>query len=193
MPAITYYPTKPLAPDKLINSQADLQTNFGAISSYVSVDHKAFTDGNAGKHDKVSLPVSALAPGSAVTEMVLYTKTVAGHSDLFYQRDAVTDEINITGATKATNGITMLPSGLILVWGEYNQSQPVNTSYTIPFHTAFPNHCYNAQITTFSNPSDIFLVTLTATTKTDMTLFFKIITAGLGNKPLHFYYFAIGD
>lgn len=105
-----------------------MQQNFSQIQTSFSVDHEPLASGGGidGKHKKVSLQIEGSDPGSTSSEMVLYSKTSSGSSELFLQRDSVATAIqltkgtvNITGnsATPPSKGHSFLPGGLLIQWG----------------------------------------------------------------------------
>lgn len=148
MPYLNNIPT---ADQRLRDSQPDLLENFACINDLLGVDHiidpwTSPATGNQGKHNKVTLPEQADDPATAANEIALYTKAVAGVTQLFLQPEGVaatTDGRDITSVAWAANqGSTMLPSGLILKWG--TGTTPAGGSLTVAFTSAF-NTIYMAQ------------------------------------------------
>lgn len=109
----------PQATDQLATSQADLLNNFVAIQTLVDVNHYTFNTGGAleGKHRFVQLPRQVAAPATSATEMALYTKAVAGVTQMFIRPESSGTEVNFTSATKAVTGEATLPSGIKIKWG----------------------------------------------------------------------------
>jgi hypothetical protein len=88
----------------------------------------------------------------------------------------------------ATNGYQVLPSGLILQWGQATVN--ANSSATIGFNTTFPNACYNIQLTQtldFNYTGGPFALGVDTTTNTSN------FTVWNNNSGLYgFFWFAIG-
>lgn len=178
-------------------TRSPINNNFLGIDAGFSVDHEALTtptvSGDAGKHKKVTLTQQGSTPTVGATESGVYTKAVSGSPELFIKTGS-DSEINITGATKSDNGITILPSGLTLIWGTIDEgSKSINKDYTFTFHTAFSNNNFMTQITTVNDSSGNALVTLRSKSLTGGTLFLKRVTAGLSAINLKYTYFAIGN
>jgi hypothetical protein len=116
----------PVATDAPATSQPQMVDNFKAIKTLVSVDHATFSDPKEGKHTKVTFPVQAADPGSAAGELVLFAKTLLGHSELFYQRD--NDGVagkQVFGGNLATIGWARV-GGLLLKWGNSNTTTAID-------------------------------------------------------------------
>jgi len=114
---MAYLNNIPTASQRLKDSQPEIKANFEAIKDLIDINHETFGSANEGKHKYVSMPEQVAAPSTAANEMALYTKAVAGVSELFVRRESDGDELNLTSATKATTGTTTLPSGIIVKWG----------------------------------------------------------------------------
>lgn len=150
---MSYLNNIPTAAQRLRDSQPQLLENFATNSALIGVDHiiNPWTDpatGNQGKHNQVTLPEQADDPGTLADEMMIYTKAVAGVSQMFIQREnvaATTDGIDFTSAVAATTGDTILPSGIHLKWG--NAATDGNGDATIAFTNAFPNTTFIIQAT----------------------------------------------
>ena len=125
MPNFTYsrnFPDGNLTPAA---QRSTLTTNTNSVDSIVNVDLVGFNDNNGGFHQKSTYVVQASDPGSASGQVVEYSKTSGGSSELFIQRDNVATAIqltkgtvNITGnTTPSAKGHSFLPGGLIIQWG----------------------------------------------------------------------------
>jgi hypothetical protein len=202
MPAITYYQNIPQATDLLSTSQSQILTNFGAINTFVGIDHIVFSDAtNPGKHDKVTLPVRALPPATVAGEIALYSKAIAGVSYLFYRQDGLLPEFRLTGGSSvlAGTGYTILPAGLQMVWGNATVNDFANPDnpVTVNFPTVFPAACFGIWFTMKTNPGggqpDDVWMTLRALTKDNFTVYLtKRDDAAVTVHVVEFYYFAIG-
>jgi len=145
---MAYQQNIPLATDALNDSQGDIQANFQAIKTLIDVNHATFGDPNQGKHNFVTMPEQAASPGTALDEMALYTKDVAGTTQLFLQRENIAPagaDIDITSFSHTlANGGTNLPSGVVLKWG---QGATIANVQSVTFTTAFPNALLSIQVT----------------------------------------------
>jgi hypothetical protein len=145
---MSYNANIPQATDQQSNSQADLLANFQAIQTLIDVNHYDFASPNQGKHMFVTLPEQTTSPGTALDEMALYTKAVAGVSQLFLQRENIAPagaDLDITSFSNVlANGGTNLPSGIVLKWG---QGATLVNVQTVNFTTAFPTALLSIQVT----------------------------------------------
>ena len=124
---MSYNKAIPAAGDRLKDSQPQILENFATISALLGVDHVISpwndpadpTMTNQGKHNQVTLPEQTVVPTVAANEMGLYTKEQDSVSQLFVRREGPGGtEINITNdVSKAIEGWTRLPNGLIVKWG----------------------------------------------------------------------------
>lgn len=104
-------------------------------------------------------------------------------------------------STLADPGTQTLPSGLIMKWGTYTSDIVVPTSsaptpVTVTFGTAFPNACFNVQMTT-RNPSNDYVADCWPEFKSATASGFTMTAANTGNAgtdyTLHgFLWFALG-
>jgi hypothetical protein len=144
---MAYNPNIPQATDELADSQSDILADFQEIETWVSVNHYDFASPNEGKHKFVTMPEQTASPGTALDEMALYTKAVAGITQLFLQRENIAPtgaDINLTSFSAVlANGGTNLPSGVILKWG---QGATVAGVQTVTFTTAFPTALLSVQV-----------------------------------------------
>ena len=144
---MTFNPNLPNAGDDPSVSQGQLLTNFTQLGlifgSQATADHYALEDATAalrGLHEHVTFPVVITDPDLVSPAGSVYTKTVGGLSELYYQNNGAASEKQITGATTAAaQGSTVLCGGIILKWGIFTSS----TAGTVnAFVTAFPNNCW---------------------------------------------------
>ena len=113
-------------PNDLISiSQGEIKDNFTALNVGFAIDHYAYDVADAGKHKKITYQAPLVAdPGLASPIASLYTKTIAGKSQLFFQNGALaTDAVQLTTPTITTvgndNSITT-PWGIKIKWGRFN-------------------------------------------------------------------------
>lgn len=143
MPNFTYINSIPAGSDIPANSQPDLQTNCASVNSILggnsSVDLIGFNTADGGWHRHTTYVVQGSDPGSAAAQVVEYSKTSAGSSELFLQRDNVASVIQLTrgGVLASANGYTFLPGGMLLQWGSLTMTTIAETfTFPIPFTSA---------------------------------------------------------
>jgi hypothetical protein len=154
-----YDPTIPAAGDDPSVSQGQIQSNFSTLAIDFAVNHVGYGTGPAeGKHKFVEMPARAVVPPTILAgEGAVYTKSVAGTTQLFYTPDATGNEYQLTN-TKAANfakfgtnthyqispslygGFTYLPGGLIMQYGSFglfDNFSSLSSSGVINFPIAF--------------------------------------------------------
>ena len=115
----------PVSGQNLNNTRDQINQNFALTDAGFSFNHVALGTTGAGKHNLVTMPVQGSDPAiSGAQEGALYTKTVSGQPNLFYENlnnGAVT---NISTAIitpvppiLGTTGEMVLPSGIKMKWG----------------------------------------------------------------------------
>jgi hypothetical protein len=130
-----YDPNIPQASTLLSVSQLDLLNNFGAIQALIDVNHVDFAAGDAGKHKWVTLPLQGAHPpagsGFAAGELGLYNAAYAltTQNELFINKtnQATVVQVPSTASILSSNsapaqnsaGWTLLPSGIVLRWGNF--------------------------------------------------------------------------
>lgn len=148
MPNYTYINSIPAGSDIPSQSQPDLQTNCQSVNSLLNVDLYTFNDNNGGYHRKSTYVVQGSNPGSAAAQVVEFSKTSSGSSELFIQRDGVATAIQLTRGTPsaAANGYTFLPGGLLIQWGSVSIGL---SGATFTFPIAFTTACYSVTATAY--------------------------------------------
>ena len=197
---MTYNLGIPAASNTPAHDQPLMQQNFAQIATSYNTDHVPLNSGsNAGFSNRITLVDQASGPGSAASQVVQYAKSVvypnaAGtFSELFFQRDGVGTEIQMTAGpgnpVAALAGQTYLPGGIILQWGRTtNTTGSSQGSLSVSFPNAFPTALFNIQA--ISGGPGIFVYIATAGfSRTGFTANFQ------GNIPNGnwFYWTAIGN
>lgn len=139
-----YQTNKPAPSDNLDDSVTDIQVNFDIANTIMAIDHWPFDDisSSQGKHKPIHIPVPqniGTSPGTDALEWAYYTKTLAsGAVETFWKRPGITPNgadiqmsSNVYPQSSATNAVTFLPGGLVLVCGR--TSIGAGTSYTITY------------------------------------------------------------
>ncbi len=140
----TYQETKPEAQDDQDVSQVDLQQNFEANNETWAVDHvepDPNTDGNRGKHNKVTFVEQSSDPTPGTDECVLYAKDVSTETlpyATYIKADASTANVPlIPQITSGTSGNYKV-GGITTVWGVTSNITTGNTqSIAISFGALF--------------------------------------------------------
>src|ERR1700693_934013 len=95
-----YNPNIPKPTDDPSVSQNDLLLNFGALQALIDVDHVDFAVAGAGKHNKVTLPLQAVAPAFAAGENGVYNLlpvagALTGVDEIYLRKQISTGGTNI--------------------------------------------------------------------------------------------------
>ena len=193
MPSYTYTPNVPNAPQLISDTQPTILQNFQSIGSIIGQDHVGFNAANGGTHTVVNLNNQASDPATvAAGFLALYTKQVAGVQELFVERPGSPGSIvQITGAggSIVNPGSYTLPGGLILKWGIVG---PITYNSTFSFPVAFPNNCFNIQLTFQSHTTGTSFSAGLRSDVIDRGSFYATTTIK-GYIYSAAYYFAIGN
>jgi hypothetical protein len=134
-------------------TRVPINTNFSLIKSVFDQNHVDFNAAGAGKHLKIQMPtVQAASPGTAAGEIALYTKTVAGNPELFWQPQSIAAagadiRMTITSPLPATFTpafspavaagniaiVTFLPNGYLQIAGYVAGAGGASSAQTITF------------------------------------------------------------
>jgi len=130
-----YNPNIPQPTDLLSVSQGNLLNNFGALQALIDVNHVDFAATGAGKHKWVTLPLQGATPpagaGFIAGELGLYNAAYAltTQNELFINKtnQATVVQVPATASVLSANsapaqgspGWTLLPSGIVLRWGNF--------------------------------------------------------------------------
>jgi len=143
---MVYYPNIPTNTEKPAQTQPKLSSNFTDLDTVFNDDHVGFSQAiDRGEHRKVTINSVIADPGLADPKCSLYIKTVAGDSELFFEKYDNTAAANLVqqmtnlvvvnpGLGGATDYGVTTPWGLIINWGTYNT---LGTSLAINFAVAF--------------------------------------------------------
>lgn len=135
---MAYDTTVPAAGHSGSQDYTPMRLNFQQIQTSFSIDHEPLAVGGGieGYHKK-STYVAGSDPAPVASAGIAYTKTVSGHTELFYEGEFATGSIlQITNqALSAASGQGMLPGGLQIRTGVRPSGPGTTVSYT-PFPTA---------------------------------------------------------
>lgn len=184
----------PLSGQSLNDTRNPIRNNFNTIDTAFTVDHVSYNTANQGFHNKVTMPVQALAPVFAAGINGLFSllnaTTTQNEINIHKQNLAGAVNIPMTASVLGTNAInngvrgwTYLPSGILLKWGATSSAAATNidTFSGGPAYTAV----YNAQATLFNNSPGSWYISFTAAPNP------TIQVNGLG-AGAQYYYFIIG-
>ena len=99
----TYTSGRPAANLSPSAQRASMQTNNDNNALIWTEDHYGFNDNDGGLHKKSTYVVQASDPGSAASQLVQYSKTSSGSSELFLERDNSGSPIQLTLGTATSN------------------------------------------------------------------------------------------
>jgi|SRR6185503_8603667 len=197
---MAYQANIPQATDALSQSQIDIQNNFGALSTFLNVNHVDFASSDQGKHKWVTFPVQGSAPVINVGEIALYNALSSKTAkDELYLINSLGATVALTESQQVAGnaGWAYLPSGVLLKWG--NSSATGLSAITFPAGASIPafNSIFSIQITTgYSNASDgdgfVRLNSFNAPW-TQFTVYASHRTSTGSFGPVGFQYLAIGN
>lgn len=200
MPNYPYYPITPVASQPPRISPNNFNTNFGSIASLIGTDHYPFSDTTNGGWHKQSTYVDQTAPGPSCankqvvvySEQVTYptTPTPTTFSELFFKRDTTATEVQITtgpgNPIAANRGVSYLPGGIIIQWGQDSAAPSPGT--TVNFPVKFPRACFTVTITAYNTGSTARTISEVGTAS--LTGFTAITSSSSANL---IYWIAIGN
>lgn len=148
MPYFIYDATIPASSHNPSDDQPIMQTNAASIDSIISEDHWGFNAGGmnfSGYHKVIRLPPQVSDPAAIVGIGQLYTKTISGDQQLFYQTGN-----GVVGKISNPSGITIQAAvnfvgATAVINNSYNIASVVRNStgnYTITYTTALPTANY---------------------------------------------------
>lgn len=154
----TYTTDIPLSTNTPATDQPNMKTNTNSIKSIIGTDHLTFGTATGLQSDGWHTVIHSVPQGSDPAAIVgygqVYTKTVSGDQQLFYESGGgVISQLTPGGVPSvAASGYTYLPGGIILQWGVYNanggnfssgsttNSSSGESKITLPL--AFPNNLF---------------------------------------------------
>lgn len=187
---MTYNPSIPQSTDRPSDSQGQLLNNFTALNTIFDQEHVTFNaTADNGEHRKITFnDVLGADPGLADPKASLYTKTVAGDSELFYEKYdnvATANQINQLTNLAVTSGVRhggtqrtiLTPFGFRITMGSTAAFSGTSTDNYI---TAFTTVIYSATATANDvNPQQISLTTnltqLSLRTANSVSVYYFII------------------
>lgn len=142
---MTFQANIPLPTDLISVSQGDIKNNFVSVNAAWNINHVGFNATGAGKHNFVQYPFQGSDPATNSTEWATYTKT-AGYFIRAPSNGAIIQLTANVTPSAANPGITFLPGGAIMQWGQA-AFVGTNPTLTVVFPTMFPGTSFNVQAT----------------------------------------------
>ena len=159
---MAYNSNIPQPTDKLSVSQPQILANFGAINTWVGVNHVGFNLSDAGKHNFVELVAQSGTPSSLAGEALIYNANFSQTStaEIWFLMPQTGFNYPVSNCILSTNGNPGLGSngwqygsgGTLEKWGRTTLGMGTNTvnisgSGTGGFGPAFSVNPWNAQLT----------------------------------------------
>lgn len=186
---MTYTANVPNPSQSLGITQPLINSNFQRIAAVFAINHVDFNSVGEGKHKFVQMPEQSAAPATLVNEGALYTKDVSGSNQLFYRKESNGTQVQFTSfdPTLSDNGTSYIPGGLIFKWGKIDN--PPKTGSVI-FPVAFPNDCFQVQLSCRTDPGGIQGFWLDSDNPTPTSI--KFYYTGSSGSLSRLYWLAIG-
>ncbi len=207
---MTYNPNVPDLPHLISNDIPAMLINSQQINIVFAVDHVPFNPSvtTSGWHKQVRFPATIATPVLAAGQGAVYTKTIAGRTELFYTSSSAETQITsasgsgglpiwkggtpgtngVVALTAATQGSMTLPNGLIFKWDKVATSGL--TSAAVTFSPAFPTAVFNIQLSIQVGDTSSKRYVIDQSTPPTNTGF----TIELSTSAIDFvYWFAIGN
>lgn len=113
---MAYLRNEPIATDDLDVSQPKLRDNTNTADNLYGLDHYAFSNltANAGLHKQSTYPEQLVDPTTLADQIAVYTKAVAGATELFFRREG--------------NGVVN-PLSIIRAWGFFSSGGAIGQAF----------------------------------------------------------------
>jgi len=211
-PTYTYTLCTPDSASPMNQTAPLIRGNFQAMNELINVNHVGFNQENSGFHNSINMQFQTDDPGTAITDLALYTKATGSPNvaEIFYQypNNGTVNQLTPTssagggGTTAANSGSNaqgywvQFPSGIIMFYGLATAQYVSNHPTYIPFpagsgipvmtqNIGFGNVTPANSTATTGNFSNLELLLQGYGTS---GLYFN----GSGGSGQQFYYFAIG-
>ena len=153
----TFSTSVPQASQTISSTQAPIESNFQAVSTFINANHVGFYDNvNFGKHTYTSFPIQGSDPATSSTEMALYSKASSDSNgiELFYRYPSSGTVVQLTGGGSgglaATNGYALITSTLMMKWGIATISTTGSTTVSFPTGGGIPAFTSSVYIVNFT-------------------------------------------
>lgn len=171
----------PFASHNPSSDQPTMQTNTNSIDSLIEEDHYSFNDNNGGYHKVIRLPPQVANPASIAGIGQVFTKTITGDEELFYESGlgVIVQLTNVDAAPVAAGaGRSFLPGGIVIEWGS---GTTVGGALTQNFISAYSTVFYG-NVTAVSTGDAI--ANLVVITNTDISVATRNNAGALINRPV---------
>lgn len=191
-PTYTYTSNTPESAQPMNVSQPEILANFQAIAELVGVNHVGFNINNSGKHNTAIMEFQSVDPGTASTDLALYSKATGSPNvgEIFYQypNDGSVNQLTPvsgtgSGTISATSGTgwCLFASGILFKWG----TATINLQNSTPGQIIFPT---GAGIPAYKIGMGYAKVTLTQSTTANMNFTqFATTPVGYGTTQIAVY------
>lgn len=186
---MAYNSNVPNSTDRINTTQQPIKDNFVQIETSFEANHIDLNAGaNTGKHKFVQMPEQGAAPATALNEGALYTKESSSsgtpQTELFFRRENNGTEIEVSGALAAAIGWTLLPSGILIKWGNATTDGAGNITVNM-----------NASGQAFATA---YIVTITPRSTGNFSYSASVlggtsISGSISGSNIDFYWYAIGS
>jgi hypothetical protein len=201
---LTFNTGVPAAANNPSNDQNPMRVNNVSNAAIWNVDHFGFGLNEGGWHNIIHLPAQLADPAPATSPVnagQLYTKTVSGDLELFYESSGgIISQLTATGITPTpgVNGYTFLPGGILLQWGVINFSASSaltgSVLFTTPPNIAFPNNIFNVEMTVIGTSGSPQTLQINNSAPPSTTGFsWRFTSAPNSGSYIGFFWFAIGN
>jgi hypothetical protein len=159
----------------LNSSRTQISGNFASIDDAFKIDHVEYNLTGQGLHKRVFFVQQSsdvLTP--AATDAALYTKAgTGGPTSLFFRPASNATPVEMSYALKATQGYTILPSGIYIQWASGNFAVNAH-DISVGLAKTFPNAVLSMQVTptkvVSSNHELDWILNAVATTTSTITV-----------------------
>lgn len=164
---MTYNPNIPQATDNISVDQPKILTNFSQANTLFGLDHFSFnnaTVANRGLHQQVTFPTPlGAAPTPSNPEGILYPladpNDTSSRTQLYFKNGSTSFQVT-NRFTNSGSGYSMMPGGIIFMWGI--ETSITSGTHTVTFPTisnynyvgpGFPTAAFNVQISVSATSS----------------------------------------
>jgi hypothetical protein len=191
MTSVAYHNNIPAAGNDPSADQPLMLTNTNSIPILLGIDHVGFGNNESlgGYHKIVHFFLQNADPAKIQYTGQLYTKTVSGDQQLFYETGLGTiSQLTNLATVAASTGYITLPGGIILKWGNFI---PTSNDFNVSFSPVFPTNCFNLQLSVSGSNSSNYVSKFKALNKDKFTYTGEYSNSNPSNSVL--YYFAVGN
>lgn len=196
----TYNAGVPNAPDDPADDQPEMLQNTQSTANLINVDHVGFNLSGGGVHRQVTMFLNESNPGIGDGVSALYSNNTFPDALPYPFWSQGATAFPLAGPKNASSkGYTYLAGALILQWGittiPVGSSETGTVTFLSETGLAFPNNCFNVQLTLINKSSGTASSSNTLSlrdTSISNTSFDWSFNGNSGSFP-SFFWFAIGN